>query len=106
MPKAMKVKGTPIFLDEQRHIVYDLNALCELEEIFGGQEEIFQALSAPSFKIIRTFLWAGLIHEDENLTEKDVGRLITTSNIQTVTESISKSISISLPEADENESKN
>lgn len=41
---------------------------------------------------LRAIVWAGLVHEDEELTIKQVGRLMTTRNLGLLTEAIHRSI--------------
>jgi len=58
-----------------RRLRYDLNALAEVEEKLGIS--IAQFADVPiSIRTIRTLIWAGLIHEDADITEKDVGAWI------------------------------
>lgn len=62
----------------EKVLLYDMNALAELEDRFECDLdqliEVFE--NSISIKKIRTFLWAGLIHENEDLTEKEVGSWI------------------------------
>ncbi len=39
-------------------------------------------------KATRTLLWAGLLHEDENLTERQVGAMISLTNVESIMEQI------------------
>ena len=58
--------------NKDRHLRYDLNALAEIEDKLdtpiAGIADI-----AVSVKTIRTLVWAGLMHEEATLTERDVG---------------------------------
>ncbi|QPA31628.1 hypothetical protein [Thermaerobacillus caldiproteolyticus] len=94
----VKVKKIPVQLDKERHLVFDLNAFCELEDKYGSQEEALNALGSGSFKAIRTFLWAGLVHEDESLTEKEVGKMIDIANISELANAITEAVNNALPE--------
>ncbi|MFW6079005.1 MAG: hypothetical protein ACODAE_05250 [Gemmatimonadota bacterium] len=60
---------------ETRRLRYDFNALCDLEDALGRP---LSALSEDSagFREIRAMLWAGLIHEDPDLTLRDAGALL------------------------------
>jgi hypothetical protein len=100
---SVKIKPIPIALDKDRTLVYDLNAFAELEEKYGSIDDALGALSKGalskgSIKTIRTILWVGLIHEDENLTEKQVGAMIGLSDLDRITDAISKGIVEGLPE--------
>ncbi len=47
---------------------------------------------------IRDMIWAGLIHEDENLTPKQVGKMLNMANMQEIAAKIVEALGISLPE--------
>jgi hypothetical protein len=94
----VREKGVKITLDKERTLLFDLNALCELEEAFGTIDEAFKKLEKISMKGIRKLLHAALIHEDESLTEKEVGRLIDLNNIKYVAEKIQEAFNASTPE--------
>ncbi|WP_044895964.1 hypothetical protein [Bacillus alveayuensis] len=98
-------KGVKITLDKERTMKFDLNALCELEEAFGTLEEAFKSLEKMSMKAIRKLLHASLVHEDESLTEKQVGQLIDINNIQYVAQKIQEAFQESSPKAEENTEK-
>lgn len=61
----MKVRKHPIELDIQRHLVFDLNAIFELEQLYGSFDGFFDASSQMSEQDVFNFLWAGLLHEEE-----------------------------------------
>lgn len=94
-------KSIPIQLDKKRHLKFDLNAFVELEEKFGSIGAAFEALEKGSIKGVRTLLWAGLVHEDPELTERDVGALVTVEKLSEVTAMITQAVNAALPEADE-----
>ncbi|EJW14217.1 hypothetical protein M5X00_31165 [Paenibacillus alvei] len=99
MSNPMRINKVPITLDRERSIVFDLNAFCALEEKFGSEKKAVEELATGSLKAVRTFLWAGLIHEDELLSEKQVGSMISAQNIQEIAEQLLLAASGSLPEA-------
>ncbi|RJX18503.1 MAG: hypothetical protein C4570_06390 [Ammonifex sp.] len=96
-PKAVKV-----VLDKERTLKFDLNAFAALEEEQGSVEAALDALAKGSVKALRAVLWSGLVHEDEALTVKDVGRLITLADLQRVTEAVNEAISQALPQPEKN----
>jgi hypothetical protein len=103
----IKQKGISIKLDKERHLSFDLNALCELEEKYETLAKALNVISSsPSMKDIRYILYLALAHEDEELTEKQVGKLITINNVNEVIDALGESLNISLPEVDEDEEKN
>ena len=74
----MPTKSIPIQLDKQRHLRFDFNALCALEDELGLSIAKLGNIVAGSvgLKDLRAIVWAGLIHEDESLTVKDVGNFL------------------------------
>lgn len=60
---------------QTRTLRYDGNALFEIEERLGRPIADLADIIV-SAKTIRTLLWAGLLHENGALTEKDVGSWI------------------------------
>ena len=87
---------------KERHLKYDLNALAEIGERLGVKVRLDQLgelgevplpLSAPS-----TILWAGLRHEDPELTEEQVGAWVDLDNLGTVAQSFFELLRSSLSE--------
>lgn len=92
-------KKTPIILaDKTYHLHYDLNAFAELEELYGSVETAMNKLCEGSVKAIISVLWAGLLHEDETLTPKDIGKMFDLSQVQEIGELINKAISEAIPQ--------
>jgi hypothetical protein len=75
-----------ITLDKERTIKFDLNALIDVEESLGFS--LAELGDKMSIKAMRTLLTAGLRHEDEELTERLVGSLITMDNMKEVQEAL------------------
>ena len=88
----------PIDLDKPRTLLFDLNAFAELEDKFGSLDQAFQKMQQGSVKATRTLLWAGLLHEDENLTERQVGAMISLTNVEKIMEQITEALTAALPE--------
>ncbi|BDR82558.1 hypothetical protein [Clostridium tetani] len=100
--RDIKQIGVPIILDKERHIVFDLNAMCELEERFGSIDNAFSKLAKNiKMKDLRYTLWLSLKYEDEEITEKEAGRLITMADIDMILTKLGDSLIGSLPESDE-----
>ena len=89
----------PIELDRPRSLKYDLNAFSELEEKFGSMDTAFKAMQKGSMKAARTLLWAGLLHEDETLTEKRVGGMVTLANMSEIMDKITSALTEAMPDA-------
>ena len=96
--KDVKTVAVPMELDKTRHLVFDLNAFAELEDKYGSMEKVFAAMQTGSMKAARTLLWAGLLHEDETLTEKQVGSMVAMDNLQTIMDAISTALLDAMPE--------
>jgi hypothetical protein len=94
----VKIKPIPVTLDKERTLLYDFNAFIELEEIYGDINKVFKGLEGMKIKPIRDMIWAGLIHEDENLTRKQVGKMLNMANMQEIAAKIMEALGISLPE--------
>jgi hypothetical protein len=98
MLKDIREKKTPIQIgNETKNLFYDLNAFAELEEIYGSVEKAMDALTKGSVKAIINILWAGLIHENENLTQKEVGKMFDLSSMNEIGELINKAITNAVP---------
>ena len=60
-------------------------------------EKAFEALEKNSFKALRTVLWAGLIHDDVNITEIAVGNLIDMSNVTDLIAQLNQAFDSDMP---------
>ena len=74
---------------KERHLKYDLNAIAEIGERLNInirldhlREDLFGA-SLP-LSTLRVLLWAGLRHEDTELTPEQVGEWVDLDNIEEV----------------------
>ena len=107
----------PIMLDKERHLLYDLNAIDMIQERFGDLTKIGEAMTGKDgFKNLR-FLLTVLLNEGESdlaneLTEREVGKLIHVGNLNAVKDAIFAAISVgnvgsAVPdEVDEDDAKN
>lgn len=95
MNSSFKDGKIAIMLDKERHLLFSLNALDEMQERFGNIEELPNIMQGnDKFRNIRTLLTIllneGAADGEEPLTEKQVGRLIHTGNFTEVQNSIMK----------------
>ena len=96
---AIKDGRFPITLDKERHLLFSLNVIDEMQDKFGGFDRLDKALSGKdSIKNLRWLLTL-LLNEgaedgEEELTEKQVGKLIHTGNFLDVKSSIFKAFSM------------
>lgn len=71
---------------------FDLNAMAELEDIFGSLRIAILELKKKKLKAVRSFLYAVLKSTDETLTEFEVGKLIDMNNFTSIEKAITKLI--------------
>lgn len=101
----IRPKPIQVMLDKERGLLYDLNAFACLEEEYGSLDEVFDALGKGRIKALRAVIWAGLLHEDENLTPKDVGKFLSLPDMEGVTELVNRAIVQSMSNPEKNEKK-
>lgn len=86
-----------IELDKTRHLRYDWAAIREIESQTGVKIGEFSKLfDPPSITNLLTVLWAGLVHEDPDLTERDVGRMIYGDKSEEVMTKIGEALALGL----------
>lgn len=105
---AIKDGRYPLMLDKQRHLLFSLNVIDEIQDKFGGFDKLDTVLAGKDgIKNLRWLLTL-LINEgasegEEELSEKQVGRLIHTGNFDEVKTAIFKAFSIGNRGTDEPE---
>jgi len=84
-------RGTKVTLmdGKERTLRYDLNAIAEVGERLGIEVRIAHIgedlLNRPlPLRAIRTVLWAGLLHENPDVTEEEIGKLVDLDNLPSV----------------------
>ena len=90
---AIKDGRFPITLDKERHLLFSLNAIDEMQDRFGGFDKLDEVLSGKdSIKNLRWLLTVllneGAEEGEPELNEKEVGRMIHTGNFLEVKQSI------------------
>lgn len=83
----------PVMLDRERHLLFSLNILDELQDKAGGYDKLDVFLSGKDlFKNLRWLLTLlineGAEENEEPLTEQQVGKLIHAGNFVTMQEAI------------------
>ena len=96
---AIKDGRFPIELDKERHLLFSLNAIDEMQDRFGGFDKLDEVLSGKdSIKNLRWLLTVllneGAEEGEPELNEKEVGRMIHTGNFLEVKQSIFKAFSM------------
>jgi len=103
--KDLQVQTTKIELKGRTYEMnFDLNAMAELEDIFGTLQIAIAELKKKKLKAVRSFLYAVLKSTDETLTEFEVGKLIDMNNFTSIEKAITKLINNAFEE-DENDDK-
>ncbi|WP_277669057.1 hypothetical protein [Caproiciproducens galactitolivorans] len=96
---AIKDGRLPITLDKERHLLFSLNVIDEMQDKFGGFDKLDEVLQGKdSIKNLRWLLTLllneGAGADEPELTEKEVGKLIHTGNFLEVKTAIFKAFSI------------
>ena len=84
-----------IMLDKKRTIRFTLNALAEIEDALGVPLSKLSEVEL-GVKTVRTMLWAGLLHEDESLTERQVGNWVDFDNLEEVQTKVTEAFSMAM----------
>jgi hypothetical protein len=102
MADIVKVRKAPVKVDigdgQERHLRYTLNAFALIEEKYGTIDKAMEILKSGSIAAVRFALWAGLVHEDENLSEHYVGSQIDLSDLEGLAEKMNKAMMGDLPQ--------
>ncbi len=97
MPDKVK-PAVSITLDKERHLLMNLNAMVSFEEATG--KSLFQGIDPKGMtaKDFRALLWACLLHEDESLELKDVGKMIHAGDMGELSGKIAQAWEVASPE--------
>ena len=102
MANIKKLRREPVIVDigddVERTLRYTLNSFALIEEKYGTIDKAMEALNSGSIAAIRFVLWAGLVHEDENLSEHYVGNQIDLSDLEDLAEKMNKAMMGDLPQ--------
>lgn len=90
-----------ITLDKERTLRFDFNALSAFEERTGKSALEASVWAKPDARTLHALLWAALLHEDPDLTMKDVGAIIHMGNLKYVSEKIREASIAANPEAED-----
>jgi hypothetical protein len=96
--KGMKFKLS----DKEYELKFDINTFCELEDIYGDINKAFEDLENRKIKAIRALIYSAIKAEDESVTLKDVGRMLTLSDMERLGTAINEALLIAVPEVTEN----
>lgn len=85
------------FEDKTRHILFDMNAMAELEEMYGSYGEALEALNSGSFRAMRALLYCGLLHEDPEMTLQKAGTLVAMSQMDVLSDALVAAMQDAVP---------
>lgn len=71
---------------QERHLYYNLNSLEIIEDLTGSTLD--KVTKNISMKTLKALVYAGLVHEDKDLTVEAVGEMVGFEDIQVVSEAI------------------
>ncbi|MCX7904148.1 MAG: hypothetical protein N2486_06520 [Caloramator sp.] len=98
----LKNKGVKIkLIDKEYELKFNMNTFCELEEVYGDINKAFEDLQNKKFKAIRALIYSAVKAEDENITLKEVGKMITLNELESLSLAINKALNMSMPEVEE-----
>jgi len=85
----------------KRELRFTLNAMAELEDAYGSVDKAFEALEQNnSIKALRKILWAGLLHEENPMTELQVGMLVDIQYMNSLIDSLNGAFTNDMPPAE------
>lgn len=91
--KAVKIK-----LDKERVLRYPIFSLIRLEKETGIKiQDLADEKKAQDLSVILGLVWAGLIHEDKELTMEDVGNMIELSQLPDVSAKMTEAFAVDEP---------
>lgn len=98
----LKNKGIKFKLnDKEYELKFDMNTFCELEEVYEDINKAFEDLQNSKIKAIRALIYSAVKVEDESVTLKDVGRMLTLSDMESIGKAINKALITAMPEVNE-----
>ncbi|MEH7117214.1 hypothetical protein V7128_07300 [Neobacillus vireti] len=85
------MKKVEITLDKVRHLAFPMMSLIKLKKEFGIQlTDLQDEKKAQDMEVITAIIWAGLIHEDRELSFEDVAYMIDVSMLPEVSAKLSE----------------
>ena len=78
--------------DGTHQLKFDNHALYRFEELHGESAVMVIIRGVTGVRAVNHFLWAGLLHEDPNLTVNDVIKMVESQRIQEYANIISKAV--------------
>lgn len=84
-------KKVQITLDKERTLAYPIMSLIRLKKEHGIElKDLADEAKAQDMEIILAVIWAGLIHEDKELTLEDVGYMIDVTELPEISQKLTE----------------
>ncbi len=98
----LKNKGIKITIGNKDYeLKFDMNTFCELEEVYGDINQAFEDLQNRKIKAIRALIYSVIKAEDESVTLKEVGKMLTLNDMERLGTAINEALSMAMPEVSE-----
>jgi hypothetical protein len=102
----LKSKGIKFKLkDNEYELKFDMNCFCELEDVYGDINKAFNDLQKRKIKAVRALIYSAIKVEDEKVTLKEVGEMLTLNDMEKLGSTINEALELSMPEKEDNEEK-
>ncbi|MCL6443928.1 MAG: hypothetical protein K6T83_10810 [Alicyclobacillus sp.] len=98
--RDVRLKKFPIKLDKERTLCFDLNAFADIEENYESVHKAITDLLNNRTAAARLILWAGLRHEDESLTLRQVGAMMNPADLTDIAATLLEALEDALPKAE------
>lgn len=99
----LKNKGIKINIGNKDYeLKFDMNTFCELEEVYGDINKAFEDLQNRKIKAIRALIYSAIKAENESVTLKEVGRMLTLNDMERLGTAINEALNIAMPEITKN----
>jgi ATP-dependent protease HslVU (ClpYQ) ATPase subunit len=98
----LKNKGIKINIGNKDYeLKFDMNTFCELEEVYGDINKAFEDLQNRKIKAIRALIYSAIKAENESVTLKEVGRMLTLNDMERLGTAINEALNMAMPEVTE-----
>lgn len=85
---------------EEYTLEFTLNALIEIEDLFGSISEVYKIFEEFNLKKLRGLLYAGLVEHQPEMTERKVGSLLDMKQLAETVEILSTAFSKAFPDVE------
>ena len=100
--RELKSKGFKFQLKGAEYeLKFDMNTFCELEDVYGDINQAFEDLQNRKVKAIRSLIYSAVKTENENVTLKEVGQMLTLQDMEKLGTAINEALKVSMPEVTE-----